>query len=160
MIYDKIIAQSRNPMFYIQMGVPDDLIGRYNMIVIHLAILFASTKRLGESEAAKLRQEVFEKFVDEMVSMVRDFGIDGEHLQNEAGNIAGASSKQILVYEYAAANLSKTGLSLEILKEFRKDYESTGVDADALADYMLNSIAKIEAMPAGAILGGQIEFAA
>jgi cytochrome b pre-mRNA-processing protein 3 len=160
MIYDRIIAQSRNPVFYTQMGVPDDLVGRYNMIVIHLTILFASTKHLDESEAARLRQSLFEKFMHEMESMVRDIGLDGEHLQHEVKNIAGVSSKQIMIYEYAVANGGKTGLAAEIAKDFQKTQEHPTVGADALADYVLNSIAKVQALPAASILSGQIEFAA
>ena len=159
MIYDRIITQSRNPVFYTQMGVPDDLVGRYNMIVIHLTILFASTKHLDESEAAGLRQSLFEKFMQEMESMVRDIGMDGEHLQHEVKNIAGVSSKQIMIYEYAVANGGKTGLSAEIAKDFQKTQEHPTADADTLADYVLNSIAKVQALPAGSILSGQIEFA-
>jgi cytochrome b pre-mRNA-processing protein 3 len=160
MIYDTIIAQSRNPVFYTRMGVPDDLVGRYNMIVIHLSIFFASVKHLDEDDAAGLKQELFEKFMEEMESMVRDMGLNGEHVQSEVKNIAGVSSKQIMIYEYAAANGGKSGLAAEILSDFQKTHDNTRVNADALADYVLNSIAKVRAAPASSILAGEIEFAA
>ena len=160
MIYDRIVEQARNPKFYTHMGVPDDLIGRYNMIVIHLTILFASANGLSESESAELRQQLFEQFMREMESMVRDLGIDAQHVQHEVKNIAGISSKQIMIYEHALANGGMSGLCAEIRADFLKTHEHSAVDAAALAGYMLKSIAKVKAASPVSILTGQIEFAA
>jgi cytochrome b pre-mRNA-processing protein 3 len=159
MIYDKIVEQARNPKFYTQMGVPDDLIGRYNMIVIHLTILFASANGLGEDEAAGLKQQTFEQFMREMEAMVRDLGIGSEYVPHEVRNIAGISSKQIMIYEHALANGGISSLSAEIRADFQKTHEHSTVDAAALAGYMLKSIAKVKAAPSSSILAGQIEFA-
>ena len=161
MIYEKLIDQSRNPIFYTHMNVPDDLGGRYNMIVIHLLILFAATKEFEEDDVQMLRQHVFEKFIKEMESMVRDFGIDGVHVEDEVRNIVNLCSKQIMAYDNAIASGDVKALSEEILTVFREAQPEDGqVDADALAGYVLNAVASVQAQPPASILNGHIEFPA
>jgi cytochrome b pre-mRNA-processing protein 3 len=160
MIYEKLITQSRNPIFYTQMNVPDDLSGRYNMIVIHLLILFAATKHFEESDVQALRQHVFERFTREMESMVRDFDIDGACIEDEVRNIVNLCSKQIMVYDNAIASGDVRALSGEILTAFQQVYENSQVDADALAGYVLNSVASVQTQPPATILNGHIAFPA
>jgi cytochrome b pre-mRNA-processing protein 3 len=160
MIYDKLIAQSRNPIFYTRMGVPDDLSGRYNMIVIHLLILFAATKDLEEGDAQTLRQQVFERFIGEIEDMVRDFGIDGTQAPGEVRNIVNLCSKQIMVYDNAIASGDKRALAGEILAVFQQTHEDSQVNTDALAGYVLNAVASVQALPPATILSGHVEFPA
>jgi cytochrome b pre-mRNA-processing protein 3 len=160
MIYDKLIAQSRNPIFYTQMGVPDDLSGRYNMIVIHLLILFASTKGLDGGDAQGLRQQVLERFIREMEAMVRDFGVDDARAQDEVRHIVDLCSKQIMAYDNAIANGDKKGLSAEILTAFQQVHDNSRADTDALAGYILNAVASVQAQPRASILNGHFEFPA
>ncbi len=160
MIYDRIIAQSRNPIFYTNMGVPDDLNGRYNMIVIHLLIFFTSIKNYDGNDARELRQNIFVRFIREMETMVRDFGLEEEHVEPEIRNITNLCLKQIEAYENAAINGGKEALSREILDQFRRTHGDTSIDADALAEYILDSVANIQAQPLDAILKGQMEFRA
>jgi cytochrome b pre-mRNA-processing protein 3 len=39
-VYRAIVAQSRQPVFYAQWGVPDTVTGRFDMISLHMALLF------------------------------------------------------------------------------------------------------------------------
>ncbi len=160
MIYDRLIAQSRNPIFYTQMGVPDDLSGRYNMIVIHMLILFTSTKGLDGGDAQGLRQQVFERFIREMESMVRDFGVDDARAQDEVRHIVDLCSKQIMAYDNAIATGDKKNLSAEILTAFQQVHDNSQADTDALAGYILNAVASVQAQPRASILNGHIEFPA
>jgi hypothetical protein len=140
------------------MSVPDDLSGRYNMIVIHLLILFTATKELDEGNAQALRQHVFESFIREMEAMVRDFGVEGARAQDEVRHIVSLCSKQIMVYDNAIASGDMKVLSAEILTVFQQVQENTQVNADALAGYILNSVARVQGQPPAAILNGHIEF--
>ncbi len=159
MIYDTIIAQSRNPIFYTQMGVPDDLSGRYNMIVLHLAILFTSIKRHDGADARELRQHIFVKFIGEMEAMVRDFGIDDERIPHEIRNIVGLCSQQIGGYDIAAMN-GQEALAAEICANFDATHESHRIDTDTLAEYVLISIGNMQKLPLASIEKGHVEFPA
>lgn len=72
-VYRSIVAQSRRPVAYAEWGVPDTVTGRFDMISLHLALLF---RRLsGESDAARqFSQDVFDLFFKDMDRSLREMG--------------------------------------------------------------------------------------
>ena len=51
-VYDAIVASARQPKFYADMGVPDTLDGRFDMIVLHLFLVLDRMKGKDEKGAA------------------------------------------------------------------------------------------------------------
>ena len=71
-VYRAIVAQSRQPVFYAEWGVPDTVTGRFDMISLHMALVF---RRLRSSEAAKnFSQAVFDLFFKDRESFTRYSG--------------------------------------------------------------------------------------
>lgn len=73
-VYSAIVSQSRQPHFYRDWGVPDTVTGRFDMISLHLALLF---RRL-RSEDARTRefsQAVFDLFFKDMDRSLREMGV-------------------------------------------------------------------------------------
>ena len=61
-LYGTIVAQARMPSFYREYTVPDTVNGRFDLIVLHLALLL---DRLAEEDPAlrHLGQPVFDRFL-------------------------------------------------------------------------------------------------
>ena len=53
-LYGAIVAQARNPSFYLGFGVPDTTEGRFDMIVLHLALF---CRRLGREGDGQVRSD-------------------------------------------------------------------------------------------------------
>jgi cytochrome b pre-mRNA-processing protein 3 len=71
-VYGAIVAQSRQPRFYADWGVPDTVTGRFDMISLHLALLF---RRLRASEEGRaFSQALFDLFFKDMDSSLREMG--------------------------------------------------------------------------------------
>ncbi len=73
-VYRSIVAQSRQPRFYADWGVPDTVTGRFDMISLHLSLLFRrlrSEKRAG----VEFSQAVFDLFFKDMDRSLRELGI-------------------------------------------------------------------------------------
>src|ERR1700759_878199 len=71
--YRAIVAQSRQPKFYADWGVPDTVTGRFDMISLHLVLLFRRLK--SESVAARaFSQAVFDLFFKDMDRSLREMG--------------------------------------------------------------------------------------
>ena len=157
-IYDAIIRQSRLPEFYTNCGVPDDLVGRYNMIVIHLIILIVSSKGFSGIATYDLNQGILEAFTRDMDAMVRDLGVDDEYVEQEVKKVMELCLNDMILYEKAIASTDKKALSCAITSNFQNTSEHTGVADAALAEYMLNSISGIQRQPIDSILKGRIEF--
>ena len=73
-LYGAIVAQARAPEFYTDYGVPDTVEGRFDMVVLHVYLVF---RRLAEAgEAARARgQEMFDLFIEDMDASMRELGV-------------------------------------------------------------------------------------
>src|SRR5580704_2422352 len=89
-LYGTIVAQARNPAFYLAFGVPDTAEGRFDLIVLHLALVCRRLGRetiavrrtaslrspmAGEAPARKLSQDVFDMFCADMDHNLREMGV-------------------------------------------------------------------------------------
>lgn len=73
-LYGAIVAQARQPAFYAAYGVPDTVEGRFDMIVVHLALLVRRLRRDGETGRA-LAQGMFDAFCADMDHNLREQGL-------------------------------------------------------------------------------------
>lgn len=156
-IYDAIVAQSRNPVFYVRCGVPDTLSGRFDMLVIHMFIVMHNL-RMGDNEGKLLGKEIIEAFVREMDSMVRDLGIANIYVAQEVRKIADLFYKQLIIYTTAVENRNKRSLSEAIWKSFQSGDDTANVAADVIADYVFHALENMREMPLNLLLQGNLEF--
>jgi cytochrome b pre-mRNA-processing protein 3 len=157
-IYDAIIRQSRVPEFYTKCGVPDDLVGRYNMIVIHLIILITASKKISDIATYDLNHGILESFTRDMDAMVRDLGVEDAHVEQEVKKVMDLCLSDMILYEKAITSADKKALSTAIASNFKNTSDHTKVADAALAGYILNSISSIQRQPLDSILKGHIEF--
>ena len=71
--YRSIVAQSRQPRFYAEWGVPDTVTGRFDMISIHLTLLMRRLQ--GESSAREFTQALVDLFFRDMDRSLREMGV-------------------------------------------------------------------------------------
>jgi cytochrome b pre-mRNA-processing protein 3 len=157
-IYDAIVAQSRNPAFYLRCGVPDTLSGRFDMLVIHMFVVLQILK-LGGREGQLLAQEIVEAFIREMDTMVRDLGVSDRNVPKEVRKIAQLFYGQLLAYSSAVQRGEAKGLANEVWKSFQSGEGSNpSIGADTISNYMRQSIKNIQEMPLNMLLQGNIRF--
>ncbi|HEV7345919.1 MAG TPA: ubiquinol-cytochrome C chaperone family protein [Devosia sp.] len=73
-VYSAIVAQSRQPRFYAEWQMPDTVTGRFDMICLHLALLFRRL-RAGSGEQKDFSQAVFDLFFKDMDRSLREMGV-------------------------------------------------------------------------------------
>jgi cytochrome b pre-mRNA-processing protein 3 len=76
-IYGMIVTQAREPLFYRDLGVPDTVDGRFDLLLLHLWIVLrrlrASTD--GTEPAQALSQGLFDRFCEDMDDNLREMGV-------------------------------------------------------------------------------------
>lgn len=72
MLYTQVVDQSRQPYFYTQMGVPDTVDGRYEMISLHVYLVIRQLSKLDEN---RLSQKLFDVFFKSMDKSLREMGV-------------------------------------------------------------------------------------
>lgn len=73
-LYRESAGAARQTVFYETFGVPDTLDGRFDMILLHAALLVRRLHREGEAGRA-LAQEYFDRMFTEMDRAVREMGV-------------------------------------------------------------------------------------
>ncbi|MBX7247811.1 MAG: ubiquinol-cytochrome C reductase [Caulobacteraceae bacterium] len=73
-LYSAVAAQSRAPVFYQALGVPDRIDARFELYSLHLAILLERLAGQGE-QAEEVAQEAFDAYVRSLDDVLRDVGI-------------------------------------------------------------------------------------
>lgn len=87
-MYGAIVAQARTATFYSELGVPDSLNGRFDMIIIHAMLVM---RRLRDEPAAveeTLSQYLFDYMFKDMDRSLREVGVGdmsiGKHIKKMA----------------------------------------------------------------------------
>src|SRR5450432_3594258 len=72
-IYGMIVAQAREALFYRDLGVPDTVNGRFDLLVLHLWMVLRRLKSV--AGGAGLSQALFDRFCDDMDANLREMGV-------------------------------------------------------------------------------------
>src|SRR3984957_6215207 len=72
-IYGMIVTQAREPLFYRDLGVPDTVNGRFDLLVLHLWMVLGRLKSL--PGGTELSQALFDRFCDDMDDNLREMGV-------------------------------------------------------------------------------------
>lgn len=154
-IYSAIVAQSRQPIFYADWLVPDTVTGRFDMISLHMALLFRRLR--SETGPQKdFSQAVFDLFFKDMDRSLREMGVGDLGVPKKIqkmGNIFFG-----LLASLSEAMDRKDPLALEGVLSRNIFDGATGPHVRSLADYLLGEDAVLAAQPADAIIGGTIQF--
>ncbi len=68
-----IVTQAREPLFYRDLGVPDTVDGRFDLLVLHLWMVLRRIKPT--QDGADLSQALFDHFCDDMDANLREMGV-------------------------------------------------------------------------------------
>jgi cytochrome b pre-mRNA-processing protein 3 len=72
-IYGMIVTQAREPLFYQDLGVPDTVNGRFDLLLAHLWMVL---RRLRQAEGGKdAAQALFDHFCADMDANLREMGV-------------------------------------------------------------------------------------
>ena len=105
-LYGAIVAQARHPGFYLDFGVPDTPEGRFDMIVLHLALV---CRRLCRAEgpdqgpARTLSQAVFDMFCRDMDHNLREMGVGDLGVPKKMQKLGEAFYGRLDAYDRALA---------------------------------------------------------
>lgn len=73
-LYEGIVRQARSPAFYASCGVPDSTDGRFELLLLHVALVMRRLRQEGDA-AAELRQTLFDTLIFDMDQSLRESGV-------------------------------------------------------------------------------------
>jgi cytochrome b pre-mRNA-processing protein 3 len=139
--YDSIVAQSRQPRFYAEWGVPDSVTGRFDMISLHMALFLRRLK--SEPSARDFGQALVDRFFLDMDLSLRELGITDLGVPKRVRKMSDVFYGLLGALDDALEANEDTALEGVLLKNV---YPSDA-NAGALAGYLRAEAASLAARP-------------
>lgn len=155
-LFSGLMAQARLPVFYQQLAVPDSVDGRFDMIVLHIFLIFQRLRGQGD-RAAILSQALYDTLILDLEASLRQLGAGDVGVGKRIRVMTEALQGRIKAYE---AGLR--GNSLELEAAIRRNlYGTTDPQADVvriMADYLRHGKELADRQSIDRILRGFFEF--
>ena len=157
-LYTQVVDQARQPAFYRDLGVPDTIDGRFEMIVLHMVMMLRALRRDGD-DGIELGQLVFDVMMDDMDSSLREMGVGDLGVGRRVKAMAQGFYGRATAYEAALATDEDT-LDQALRRNLYATAEPVGDDVAAMIVYVLREFAAIDAGVAMSATAGEFRFGA
>jgi cytochrome b pre-mRNA-processing protein 3 len=158
-LYGMIVAQARLPCFYQQYAVADTVNGRFDLVVLHLALVlerFAADPSLRE-----LGQGLFDHFCRDMDHNLREMGIGDLAVPKKMRQLGEAFYGRAQAYREALAAVDEAALAAALTRNVYGGGGAANPDAPRrLALYMRDVAATLAAQEPAQLGEGILHFPA
>jgi cytochrome b pre-mRNA-processing protein 3 len=154
-LYGMIVAQARMPCFYRDYEVPDTLSGRFELIVLHLALVLERFAK--DSGLRGLGQALFDHFCHDMDHNLREIGVGDLAVPKEMRKIGEAFYGRAEAYRAALAAADDAALAESLMRNI---YGVVGPRPAAarLAAYMREAVGGLENQASAGLAAGALHF--
>jgi cytochrome b pre-mRNA-processing protein 3 len=156
-LYGAIVAQARAPSFYAAYLVPDTVQGRFDMIVLHLALVLRRLRR-ETAELKGLGQGVFDLFCTDMDHSLREMGVGDLAVPKKMRRLGEAFYGRALAYDRALDAQNGDLLAHALARNVFPDASATPPGAARLAGYARAAEGCLNGQLGAAIATGVLRF--
>jgi len=158
-IYGSIVAQTRMPIFYADWRVPDTVEGRFEVLVLHMALVICRLNEGTQDGSRELGRKVAEAFIDDLDGSFREMGVGDLAVPKRMKTASEAYYGRLRAYGGSLGEVSGAGLADALKRNILSDEELRSVNVAAIADYMLRSSHVLAEIEIEEINNGHVEFA-
>lgn len=157
-LYDTIVAQSRLPVFYSAAGVPDTVDGRFDMIVLHAALVTRRLRGAG-GPGRVLAQALFDLMFADMDRSLRLMGVGDLRVGPRVKTMVKAFYGRAAAYDMALDQPGDPRIATDALRRnlfgtVQPDERQVAV----MADYVGATFAALGEQSDEALLAGRVSF--
>jgi cytochrome b pre-mRNA-processing protein 3 len=155
-LYDTVVAQSRHPAFFQNLGVPDTVDGRFDMIAMHAFLLLRRLKSPA-TEAGNLPQVFFDTMFGDMDRSLREMGAGDLGVGRRVKGMATSFYGRIAAYERGLADPTDA-LEQALARNLYGTVEGDTAQIHAMADYMRREARALDRQSGADLLAGRVVF--
>lgn len=152
-IYGMIVTQAREPLFYRDLGVPDTVNGRFDLVLLHLWLVLRRLKSVGSGTA--LSQALFDHFCADMDDNLREMGVGDQSVPRRMRAFGEAFYGRTAAYDMALTEGSEA-FAAALCRNLLDGAEME--KARQLAAYAESAMAGLAQIHDAALLGGAWQF--
>lgn len=154
-LYGTIVAQARLPCFYQDYAVPDTVNGRFDVIVLHVAVVLE--RIAAEPSLRDLGQGLFDHFWQDMDHNLREMGIGDLAVPKRMRDLGEAFYGRAGAYRAALADDDPRLLIEALIRNVYVEGVAAGVP-ERLAAYLRQTVRDLADQETGALAAGTLRF--
>ncbi|MGF9562315.1 ubiquinol-cytochrome C chaperone family protein [Neorhizobium sp. JUb45] len=148
--YATLTAAARDPYFYTDLGVPDTVMGRFEMLSIVMILFFRRT-RTSPRSGQEIAQEIVDAFFQDIDHSIRELGIGDQGVPKRMKKLAGMFYGRLEAYAAALDAKDETALAEALRRNIYPETQEgapapTPVAMDGLARWMGKADADLAAL--------------
>ena len=154
-LYSASVAAARDPFFYADLGVPDTLDGRFDLVGLHAALLIRRLRALPPPGAA-IAQAVFDAMFSDMDINLRELGVGDRTVARNVRAMWEAFHGRATAYEAALDAPDPAALEAALARNIWRGEAAPG--AATLAGVVRALVARLDATPQAELFAGRFSF--
>jgi cytochrome b pre-mRNA-processing protein 3 len=158
-LYGAAVRAARQPAFFSELGVPDTLDGRFDLVGLHVALLIRRLHRDADPRGTTLAQAVFDAMFADMDTNLREMGVGDMSIARRVKNMWEAFHGRAQAYEAPLAAGDHPALAEALARNvWRGTLPADGAAPRRLAEIAFAAEAALATQPLDALLAGRAAF--
>jgi cytochrome b pre-mRNA-processing protein 3 len=153
-LYGTIVAQARLACFYREYGVRDTVDGRFDLLVLHLALVL--DRLADEPQLRELGQALFDHFCTDMDRNLREMGVGDLSVPRHMQRVGEAFYGRAQAYRAALARDGEQSLVEALERNIYGEEAANRAAAPRLAAYIRETVGDLSVQPASQVLAGKL----
>lgn len=156
-LYGAAVAAAREPIFYTELGVPDTLDGRFDMVSLHAFLLIERLRR-EKAPGPALAQAVFDAMFSDMDINLREMGVGDLSVGRKMRVMWEAFHGRCAAYAAALAAGDTAALDAALERNVWRGNPGSPTASAALRQVMLTQQAHLSGQALAALAAGRVAF--
>ena len=156
-LYSTAVEQARQTDFFTDMGVPDTVDGRFDMIALHVFLILRRLKQ-GDEIAQTMAQALFDTMFTDMDRGLREMGAGDLGVGRRVKVMAKAFYGRVAAYDQGLLS-QDSKLNDAVLRNVFRNDENELDHAVLIASYIRKQAEMLEQHSLTALLEGKLQFA-
>ncbi|MCH7807324.1 MAG: ubiquinol-cytochrome C chaperone family protein [Proteobacteria bacterium] len=156
-VYHDLVGLARGEDLYKKFAIPDTLDGRFEAIVLHLALFLVATRDVLEGAGkGQLGRDLNQVFLKDMDRNLREMGVGDLSVGKQVKKMASAHYGRLRSYEQALTGKdAQVRLMAALRRNLYRGEKVSGSKLAGLADYSLTLYGKFKTLSAADILAAK-----
>lgn len=156
-LYGSSVTSSRAPALYKELGVPDTLAGRFEMVVLNTFLLMHRLSAEGEAGRA-LAQALAEAMTEQLDDDMRQMGVSDVTVPKKIRKAASAAYGRFEAYAAALEANDPAKLAGALIRNVYDGDATRSAEAAKLADHMMGAAATLRGQSADRVMAGDVDL--
>lgn len=160
--YQAVIRQARQTDFYTRYGVPDTLDGRFDLLVLHTALVLFRLQR-DRAESERFSQALFDTLFVDLDQSLREIGVSDMSVGKKVKQMGKAFYGRLDAYRLgleAAAGDDGRQLADALHRNLYRGSLEAEPYSMPMAGYVVRQAAYLDTLPLVEVVSGNLTFAA